>query len=138
MAQIVRREVLGEFLAHEIKELSRIKHALNLAEHVPAIDNLVLAVVPVSQGDPQKVASALKDALRDSDVIFPGESYLLLLLPGTDGMGGLHILEGLADFTGEDFRSFAYVVYPEEGETPQELTEKLRAKARSRLGLNVP
>ncbi len=138
MAQVVRKEVLREFLAHEIRELGRIKQALNLAEHIPAIDNLVLAVVPVSQGDPQQVASALKGALRDSDVIFPGENYLLLLMPGTDSMGALHLLEGLADFTGEDFRSFVYAAYPEDGESPEELVSDLRRKARARLGLELP
>jgi len=70
-------------------------------------------------------------------VIFPGENYLLLLMPGTDSLGALHILEGLADFTGEDFRSFAYATYPEDGESPEELVGNLRRKARIQLGLEL-
>jgi len=137
MAQIVKKEVLWEFVAHEIRELERIRQALNLAEHIPAIDNLVLAVVPVPKGDPQRIASALKGALRDSDVIFPGEDYLLLMLPGTDEMGALHILEGLAEFAGEGFRSLAYVVYPNDGSDSVELIGNLRRKALSQLGLRI-
>jgi len=40
MAQVLKHEFLKALLTHEIKELNRIKDYLNLAEHVPAIDNV--------------------------------------------------------------------------------------------------
>ncbi|WP_457600973.1 hypothetical protein [Hydrogenivirga sp.] len=136
MAQILGKEFLESLLSHEVKELSRIKSQLNLAEHIPAIDNIALAVVPTEGRSSREVAEPIKSALRDSDVIFPGEGYLILLLPGTDEMGAIHILEGVSDFLGEGLK-FTYAVYPEEGNTVEELLNRLKEKALRELGLRL-
>jgi len=136
MAQIVQKEFLESLLTHEIKELSRIKTQLNLAEHVPAIDNVAVAVVPVKGKSVEEVVEPVKRVLRDSDVMFPGNGYLILLLPGTDEMGAIHILEGISEFLGGGLR-FSYVVYPQEGESAKELIERLRDKAKAELGMLI-
>ncbi len=137
MAQVVKEDFLKELLTHEVKELSRIKNQLNLVEHIPAIDNITLAVVPMSFSQPDVAVEAVKKVLRDSDVIFPGKGYLMFLLPGTDEAGAIHILEGVSEFMGEGLK-FAYAVYPQDGETPEELIDYLKAKAKKLLGLDLP
>ena len=137
MAQVLKREFLESLLNHEIKELLRIRTQLNLAEHVPEIENITLAVIPVESTSPAEVLEPIRDVLRDSDVIFPDSNNLILLLPGTDEMGALHILEGLSDFLGEGFR-FSYVVYPRDGESAGELLKRLRDRTLSELGISVP
>ncbi|EDP75996.1 hypothetical protein [Hydrogenivirga sp. 128-5-R1-1] len=136
MAQIVKKEFLESLLTHEIKELSRIKAQLNLAEHVPAIDNVTVAVVPVRGKAVEEVTEPIKRVLRDSDVMFPGEGYLILLLPGTDEMGAIHILEGVSEFLGGEMK-FSYVVYPQEGESAKELVDRLKEKAKAELGVTL-
>ncbi len=136
MAQRLEEKFLPHMLAHEIKELARIKRQLNLAEHIPAIDNVTLAVVPTKEDITDKELEPVEKVLRDSDVLFPGQGYLLLLLPGTDEMGAVHILEGISDFLEGKLR-FSYVVYPQDGETPQELISKLRIKAQEELGISL-
>ncbi len=137
MAQILEGKLLKPFLIHEIKELERIKRALNLDEHIPAIDNIVLAIVPSRRSSSLELVSVFKDTLRESDIVFPAENFILLLLPGTDAMGAVHILEGLADFIGKDLKDFAFVVYPEEGQTAQELIENLQKKALNQFNLDL-
>ena len=136
MAQIVKREFLRELLEHEIKELTRIKQQLNLAEHIPAVDNLTVAVVPVEKADSEEVSKALKNALRDSDVIFPEDGFVVLLLPGTDEMGAIHILEGVAEFMGGGVK-FSYAVFPEDGTSPESLIERLSTRASHDLGIKL-
>ncbi len=137
MAQVLKREFFDGLLTHEIKELSRIKEQLNLAEHIPAIDNLTIAVVPVEHIPAEEAINSVKGVLRDSDVMFPSVDHILLLLPGTDEMGAIHVLEGLADFLTDKLK-FSYVVYPNEGTTAEELIEALKRKSKAELGLDLP
>ncbi len=136
MAQRIEISFFPKLLTHEIKELSRIKRQLNLAEHIPAIDNITVAVVPLRKGVSEEVIEPIEKVLRDSDVIFPGEGYLILLLPGTDEMGAVHILEGVSDFL-EGSLKFSYVVYPQDGKTPGELIDKLKRISAEELGINL-
>jgi len=136
MAQKVGPEFFYQLLTHEIKELSRIKRQLNLAEHIPAIDNITIAVVPLKEKTSEEQIEPVEKVLRDSDVIFPADGYLLLLLPGTDEMGAMHILEGIADFL-EGSLKFSYVVYPEDGQDAQQLINKLKEKSRRELGIII-
>ncbi len=136
MAQRIKPEFFPQLLAHEIKELSRIKRQLNLAEHIPAIDNITVAVVPLKDGISDREIEPVERVLRDSDVIFPADRYLLLLLPGTDEMGAMHILEGIADFLEGSLR-FTYVVYPQDGQSAEQLIDSLKEKSRRELGIDI-
>ncbi len=137
MAQIVDLNYLKAFLNHEIKELTRIKQSLNLEEHVTAVDNLALAWVPVKKSNPEDIARAIKDALRDSDIIFIGGDFLLLMLPGTDEMGAIHVLEGISEFLGEGVKTFMYVIYPRDGQTADELINTLKERVKGEFGIEL-
>ena len=105
-------------------------------EHIPAIDNVAIALVPVKGADPKKVAEPLSKVLRDSDVIIPKENFILLMLPGTDEMGAIHVLEGVSDFLSEVFK-FVYAIYPQDGTTAEDLIEVLKERAKRQLGLEI-
>ncbi len=137
MAQIIGLGFFKEVLEHEISELSRIKRALNLFEHVPSIDNIAIAYVPTKGRDAiESVKKTIKPVLRDADVIFPAKDYAIIMLPGTDEMGAIHVLEGITEFLGEEL-SFAYVIYPDHGETAQGLIDSLKAIVRRKFGANI-
>ena len=137
MAQIIGLGFFREVLEHEISELSRIKRSLNLFEHFPSIDNIAIAYVPTKGQDAvESVKKTIKPFLREADVIFPAKDYTIIMLPGTDEMGAIHVLEGVAEFLGEEL-SFAYVIYPDHGETAQELIDSLKALVKKKFGTDI-
>lgn len=137
MAQIIDRGYIRQVLDHEISELSRIKKALNLIEHVPAIDNIGVALIPCKkEGAIESVLRSVKSILREADIIFTDRDYAVLLLPGTDEMGTIHILEGISDFLGEGL-NFVYVVYPDHGKSSEELLKALASLAEKKLGIHA-
>ncbi len=135
MAQIIGKEYFRQVLNHEISSLQRIKRALNLFEHIPAVDNVAIALVPYrDKSAVEPIKKSIGGFLRDSDVIFPDDRYALLMLPGTDEMGTIHVLEGISEFLGEGF-DFIYAVYPNQGSTSEELLNVLSKLAKSKLGI---
>lgn len=124
MVNITKLECLKTLINHEIGELRRLKKELNLAEHIPALDNFsILALY-----SPYLETTHIQEiglSMRLSDVLVHIEKLVLCLLPGTDKEGAIHLAEGIREFLGEEGH-YAVVTYPEDGESFDELIQSLK------------
>ncbi len=79
---------------------------MNLGESIDSLDFLCLAILKFDDQKNQKHAiELLNKVLRNSDAFFnEGNSFVYLVLPGTDESGATDILEDFREFFNNKFK----------------------------------
>ncbi|OSS42081.1 hypothetical protein DESAMIL20_1634 [Desulfurella amilsii] len=105
MAQVFDLSCLQSLINYSFANIARVKKELNLDEFIDSLDFLSIAILKFE--DPQDLKYAvelLNKILRNSDAFFnESNSFVSLILPGTDKSGAMFVLEDFREFLGNQF-----------------------------------
>ncbi|MGM0476210.1 MAG: hypothetical protein ACQERR_03355 [Pseudomonadota bacterium] len=119
--QVFPFEEFGQFVRHEVAEVDRFYENLR---HV----TLLYFYLPETE---EAVTDELSAVLRICDGIFHREGHFLLILPGTDKEGGLHVGTLLEEAFGKPVHEVAST-WPEDGADAEAVIDALSDYARGR------
>lgn len=105
MAQVFDLSCLQSLINYSFANISRVKKELNLDESIDSLDFFSIAILKFEDPKDLKYAfELLNKVLRNSDAFFSeNNSFIYLILPGTDKSGALFILEDFREFLGNKF-----------------------------------
>jgi hypothetical protein len=102
MAQVFDLSCLQSLINYSFANISRVKKELNLDEFIDSLDLFSIAILKFEDPKDLKYAfELLNKVLRSSDAFFSeSNSFIYLILPGTDKSGALFVLEDFKEFLG--------------------------------------
>ncbi|MGC8502045.1 hypothetical protein [Desulfurella sp.] len=106
MAQVFDLSCLQSLVNYSFANIARVKKELNLDESINSLDFFCVAVLKFENSKDLKYGvDLLNKILRNSDAFFnESNSFIYLVLPGTDESGALFVLEDFRDFLGNKFK----------------------------------
>jgi|GEM_PF-5922162 hypothetical protein len=102
MAQVFDLSCLQSLINYSFANISRVKKELNLDEFIDSLDLFSIAILKFEDPKDLKYSfELLNKVLRSSDAFFSeSNSFIYLILPGTDKSGALFVLEDFREFLG--------------------------------------
>jgi hypothetical protein len=102
MAQVFDLSCLQSLINYSFANISRVKKELNLDEFIDSLDLFSIAILKFEDPKDLKYSfELLNKVLRSSDAFFSeSNSFIYLILPGTDKSGALFVLEDFKEFLG--------------------------------------
>jgi len=102
MAQVFDLSCLQSLINYSFANISRVKKELNLDEFIDSLDLFSIAILKFEDPKDLKYSfELLNKVLRSSDTFFSeSNSFIYLILPGTDKSGALFVLEDFREFLG--------------------------------------
>lgn len=119
--QVFQFKEFGQFVRHEVAEVDRFYENLRY---------VTLLYFYLAE-DEEAVTDELSAVLRVCDAIFHQDGHFLMVLPGTDKEGGLHVGTLLAEAFGKPVHEVA-ATWPEDGDDAETLVDALAEYARGR------
>jgi hypothetical protein len=116
---------LRPFIRHEIGEMQRFQE-----------DKRKITIMFLRRSEGERTLKALKDSLRNSDVVFHNKDVFFVVMPGTDKEGAMHVARMLEEYFSETIVD-VNATWPEDGETEGELLANFSQYIRSKCGLDL-
>jgi len=102
MSQVFDLSCLQSLINYSFANISRVKKELNLDEFIDSLDLFSIAILKFEDPKDLKYSfELLNKVLRSSDAFFSeSNSFIYLILPGTDKSGAMFVLEDFREFLG--------------------------------------